>query len=238
VLKRPATINQMATRAAGPITIARRTPSGISCRRTATNVPKRSERKTPMSMRSDPTNPMTRIVRCHACCCSGVAFQSGRSMRPRAWRTTVPASIRSATAVNIRRIAPEPCLGGNAASRRSDARIHHDQKDRSRRKIAIRRGELERAGQHVMRRHIVRDVNQRDVRTDPQDHTLERAGVVIAQAKIREQGDDWARHGLIVLQNCRNPAGRSQGDLRVHQESGPAEVMGLNRKPLEASRIR
>ena len=43
-------------------------------------------------------------------------------------------------------------LGGDAAARRADAGIDDDEEDRAGRKVAIARGELERAGEHVVRR--------------------------------------------------------------------------------------
>ena len=43
-------------------------------------------------------------------------------------------------------------VGGDAAARRADARIDDDQKDRAGRKVAIGGGELERAGDDVVRR--------------------------------------------------------------------------------------
>ena len=54
-------------------------------------------------------------------------------------------------------------VGGDAAARRSDARIDDDEEDRAVRKIAIARGELERAGEHVVRGNVVADVDERRI---------------------------------------------------------------------------
>ena len=43
-------------------------------------------------------------------------------------------------------------FGGDAAPRRADARIDDDEKDRARRKVPVRRRQLERAGKHVVGR--------------------------------------------------------------------------------------
>ncbi len=84
-------------------------------------------------------------------------------------------------------------VGGDAAPRRADAGVHDDQKDRARRKVPVRRCQLERAGENVVRRNVVRDVHQRRVRADAEHHALHRADVVIAQAEVGQR-DDRARH--------------------------------------------
>ena len=80
-------------------------------------------------------------------------------------------------------------VGGNAAARRADAGIDDDEEDGAGRKIAVARGELERAGKHVVRGNVVADVDQRRIRTDAEHDALERAGVMIAGAEISEESD-------------------------------------------------
>jgi hypothetical protein len=50
-----------------------------------------------------------------------------------------------------------------------------------------------------MRRDVVRDVDQRRVRTDPERDALHRSGVMIPGAEVGQQGD-YRAHPLIVLQ--------------------------------------
>ena len=87
-------------------------------------------------------------------------------------------------------------VGGDAAARRADAWIDDDEENRAGGKIAIGRGELERAAEHIVRGDVVRDVDQRHVRTDPERDAFHRACVVIARAEVGEHGDDRASHAL------------------------------------------
>ena len=73
-----------------------------------------------------------------------------------------PASARRCRAPRTGSRRPR----GDAAPRRSDARIDDDEEDGAGGKVAIRGRQLERAGQHVVRRHVVRDVDERRVRAD------------------------------------------------------------------------
>ena len=57
-------------------------------------------------------------------------------------------------------------------------------------KVPERRRELERALEHVVRRDVVRDVDERHVGTDPEHHALHRPGVVIARAEVAQERDD------------------------------------------------
>ena len=54
--------------------------------------------------------------------------------------------------------------------------------------------ELERAGQDVLRRDVVRDVDERRLRADAEHDALHRGDVVVAQAEVGEQRDDRSRH--------------------------------------------
>jgi hypothetical protein len=107
-------------------------------------------------------------------------------------------------------------VGRDAAARRADAGVDDHQEDGAGRKIAVRCGEFERAAEHIMRGHVVRDVDERRVGANPQRHTLHRAGVVIARAKVGEQGDDRARHRS-SLPKCR---GVLLSDGRMPERSG------------------
>ena len=79
------------------------------------------------------------------------------------------------------------------------------------RKIAIARGQLERAGQHVVRGNVVADVDQRRVGTHAEHDALEGAGVMIASAEIGEESDGRPGHraGLSVAAGLRNNISRT-----------------------------
>ena len=67
-------------------------------------------------------------------------------------------------------------------------------------KYAIARRQLERAGEHVVRRDVVGDVDERRVGQIPSDDALHRAGVVIARAEVGQQRDDWPRHATSSIE--------------------------------------
>ena len=85
-------------------------------------------------------------------------------------------------------------VGGNPPARRSHAGIDHNKKNRAGWKVPVGGGQLERAGEHVVRRHLMGDVDERDVGTNPQNHPLHRPGVVIAHAEIGQERDHGAGH--------------------------------------------
>src|SRR4029077_1097052 len=60
-------------------------------------------------------------------------------------------------------------ISGDPAARRPDAGIDHGDKDRPNREIAIRRRQFEGTGKHIVRRNIVRDVDQRRIRADTEN---------------------------------------------------------------------
>jgi hypothetical protein len=93
-------------------------------------------------------------------------------------------------------------VGGDAPARGADARIDHREEHGAGRKVAIRSGQFEGAGEHVVRGNLVRDINERRVRANRQRDPLHRAGIVIARPEVGQQGDDGPRHASIVLQNC------------------------------------
>ncbi len=85
-------------------------------------------------------------------------------------------------------------LGGNATPRRSDAGIDDGQEHRAGRKVAIGRGELQRALEHVVGGDIMRDVDERRLGADAEDDAFHRAGVVIPGPEVAEERDHRA-HG-------------------------------------------
>ena len=85
-------------------------------------------------------------------------------------------------------------VGGQTAPRRAHARIDHRHEDSADRKTGVARREQTRPGAHVVWRHVVAEVHQRGVGTHAQHHALHGGHVVVAQAKIGEEGDDRASH--------------------------------------------
>ena len=90
-------------------------------------------------------------------------------------------------------------FGRDAPTHRSDAGIDDDEKDCPGWKILVRRGELQRGAQHVVRRQIVGDVNERRVRTNPERDAFHRAGVVVLRAEVGQERDDGPRHATSLL---------------------------------------
>ncbi len=85
-------------------------------------------------------------------------------------------------------------------------------------KVLVRRGQLERAGQHVVRRDVVRDVDQRRVGADaraPRPSSRRRSD---RGAEVGEQGDDRAGHVRASL-----PFRGGHGRRRVSRVRGLAE---------------
>src|ERR1043166_1594337 len=78
-------------------------------------------------------------------------------------------------------------LGGDAAPRRSDAGVDDAQKHGARGKVFERRGEFERAAKDVLRRNLVRDVDERGVGTNAKRDAAHGADVMIARAEISQQ---------------------------------------------------
>ena len=127
--------------------------------------------------------------------------------RPRHRRPGVPA-LRQLDDAARRRLAQDfgqhavvgrdeaivPRLRREAAPRRPDAGIDDRQEDRPGGKVAIARRQLERTFEHVVGGDVVRDVDERGLGTNPEDHALHRAGVVIPGAEVAEEGDHRA-HG-------------------------------------------
>ena len=87
-------------------------------------------------------------------------------------------------------------VGRNAAPRRSDARIDDDEKDRACGKVPVGGRELEGAGEHVVRRHVVGDVDERDVGTDPENHALHRRRHSDRARRNRSAGRSRAGHAV------------------------------------------
>jgi hypothetical protein len=81
-------------------------------------------------------------------------------------------------------------LGNQAAAGGSHARVHDDKEDRASGKVLVAGGQLDRGRHHVVRGNVVADVDQRRVGTQPEDHALHRAGVMVRRAEVREQRDD------------------------------------------------
>jgi len=102
---------------------------------------------------------------------SNVRLTVGRRTSARSARRFASADARRARPVSTPVVGSHELvaagIGGNAAARRTDPGIDDDEKDRADWKIAARRGELERAAEHVVRGDLVRDVDERRVGTNP-----------------------------------------------------------------------
>src|SRR6185436_7063702 len=90
-------------------------------------------------------------------------------------------------------------FSGDAAANRADAGIDDYQEDCALREIAVRRRQLECAGEHVMRRDVMGNVNERRVGTHTEHHALHRADVMIADTEICEQSDQGPVRHLLSL---------------------------------------
>ena len=76
----------------------------------------------------------------------------------------------------------------------ADARVDHDQEDGARRKVLVAGREFERARHDIVRRHLVRHVDEHGFGANRENHALHRPGVVVLRAEVRQQGDHGSSH--------------------------------------------
>jgi hypothetical protein len=94
-------------------------------------------------------------------------------------------------------------VGRDAAPRRADAGIDDRDEDGARGKVLVRRRQLQRTGGHVVRWDVVRDVHQRGIGTDPENHTFHRAGVMVRGTEIGQERYDGPHVTPVSLEGFR-----------------------------------
>src|SRR5439155_8332674 len=122
-----------------------------------------------------------------------------------------------------------PRVGGDAPARRTDAWIDDDEEDRAGRKEFIRSGELQRACKHVVRRNVVRDVDERHVGADAERDAFHRAGVMVARAEIGQQCDDRSGH-VPSLSNREKARRTTRGRTTTAELAWTAQVTAWRRR--------
>src|SRR5205085_1552791 len=75
------------------------------------------------------------------------------------------------------------------AARRTNAGINHRDVNRVRRKVVITRAERERSGSDVLRRNLVRQVNDLCLRIEAENDAFDGGDKVIGSAEVGEQGN-------------------------------------------------
>ena len=105
--------------------------------------------------------------------------RASRATPPSARRCRAPRTgSRPLSAAMPRRAEPTP---GSTTAKKDGAR--RENTGRTRRAASA-------PSTHVVRRDVVRDVDERDVGADPDHHALHRPGVVIARAEVAQERDD------------------------------------------------
>jgi len=92
----------------------------------------------------------------------------------------------------------EPAAGPDRdrAPVRAHARVHDRHEHGAPREVAVGRVERERPREDVVGRHLVEHVRERRLRAGAEDRALHRAHVGVAQAEVRQEGDDGHHAGL------------------------------------------
>jgi hypothetical protein len=98
--------------------------------------------------------------------------------------------------------AQEPVVGAHetivarfhrdAVARRAHAGIDNGEEDGAGRKVSVRGGKLPCTRTDVVGRDQVGDIDEGGLGTDPEDHALHRADVVVFDAEIGDERDDRA----------------------------------------------
>ena len=115
----------------------------------------------------------------------------------------------------------------------ADARVDHDEVNRVRRKRAHRVGQDGGAGDDVLRRDLVRDVDERRVRRDAENHALHLRNVTVGEAEVGGESDEGHGRRGVRCQSCagfvvcklRNAGKRNTGTLAAY----PTIMLQLSR---------
>ena len=111
--------------------------------------------------------------------------------------------------------------------RSADSRIDHHNVNRAIRKIRIRSSDRQRAIEQIKRRHVMRDVDDRDIRINFEDHALQRADQMVVRSVVRSQRNNlvcqWSLSAWAFLQSGAHHAPKiayphAKGPLRGGQE--------------------